>query len=153
MIEIYRKTAIIKAQQFDPENDVIPEGVFDKEFEHTTSGMISQMVNELQTGEQAHNWHVKTLEGDLKVNPGDWIATGVNGEHWAIADDVFKKTYKELPVIPKKVAEYLETSKQELATLFDAFDESMNYLNEESGWIANNQDDFARAWLDGYTVE
>ena len=61
MIKIYRKTATIKAEQFDPENGVIPEGVFDKEYEHTTSGMISAMVDELENGHPSRNWHVKTL--------------------------------------------------------------------------------------------
>lgn len=25
---------------------------------------------------------------------GDWIATGIDGEHWAIADDIFRRTYE-----------------------------------------------------------
>lgn len=36
---------------------------------------------------------VNTLEGGHIVTPGDWIATGVNGEHWPIKPDVFAKTY------------------------------------------------------------
>lgn len=150
MFKIYRKTATIKAEQFDPENGVIPEGVFDKEFEHTTSGMISQMVNELKTGEQAHNWHVKTLEGDLKVNPGDWIATGINGEHWPIADDVFKKTYAELPLISEKLDSYIQLYKRNnygiTDMLYDLTDEVCPDVNL-------TKDDIARAWLDGYQVE
>lgn len=34
-----------------------------------------------------------TLEGGHVVTPGDWIATGVQGEHWPIKPDVFSKTY------------------------------------------------------------
>ncbi|MGJ3876187.1 DUF1642 domain-containing protein [Lactiplantibacillus argentoratensis] len=164
MIKIYRKMATIKAEQFDPENGVIPDGVFDKEFEHTTSGMISAMVNELQTGKQAHNWHIKTLEGDLKVNPGDWIATGVNGEHWPIADGVFKQTYAELPVIPKNVANYLTDCKRANTTIGTSLSgnivlfghaRSHDMIHDILSWLcpSDNQDLFARAWLDGYTVE
>jgi hypothetical protein len=36
-----------------------------------------------------------TTEGDMLFKKGDWIATGVNGEHWAVKDDVFQKTYEE----------------------------------------------------------
>lgn len=25
---------------------------------------------------------------------GDWIATGIDGEHWCIANDIFRKTYE-----------------------------------------------------------
>ena len=160
MIKIYRKTATIKAEQFDPENGVIPDGVFDKEFEHTTSGMISAMVNELQTGNPAHNWHIKTLEGDLKVNTGDWIATGIKGEHWPIADNVFKKTYVELPVIPEEVSLSIEDWKKHRLGLDQIFGMVYQYeITRTQGstainWImCGNQDMFARAWLDGYVVE
>ncbi|AWI40684.1 hypothetical protein LpLQ80_09155 [Lactiplantibacillus plantarum] len=145
MIKIYRKTDTIKAEQFDPENGIIPQGVFEKEYEHTTSGMISAMIDQLETGNQYHNWHVKTLEGDLKVKPGDWIATGVNGEHWPIADDVFKKTYAELPVIPKTWADTIEECKNNHYKLSYIFTEwNLNYDEQEL---------VVRAWLDGYVVE
>lgn len=36
---------------------------------------------------------IKTLEGWHEVTPGDWIMTGVNGEHWPIKPDVFEKSY------------------------------------------------------------
>jgi outer membrane protease len=39
---------------------------------------------------------IDTLEGKLRVKVGDWIATGANGEHWPIADVIFKKTYVEV---------------------------------------------------------
>ncbi len=28
------------------------------------------------------------------LHKGDWIATGIDGEHWAIADDIFRRTYE-----------------------------------------------------------
>ena len=30
----------------------------------------------------------------MNLKKGDWIATGVDGEHWVIADDIFHKTYE-----------------------------------------------------------
>ena len=36
---------------------------------------------------------IKTLEGEHTVCPGDWVITGVNGEHYPCKPDVFEKTY------------------------------------------------------------
>jgi hypothetical protein len=81
----YRKTALIDAVQFR---------IADKAtHEHVNFGypMVSG-------GYPSHplsgRWWVKTLEGALVINDGDWIATGVKGEHWPIADDVFRATYE-----------------------------------------------------------
>lgn len=37
---------------------------------------------------------IKTPEGDLFVERGNWIITGIEGEHYAIRDSVFHKTYE-----------------------------------------------------------
>ncbi len=131
MIKVYRKTATIKAEQFDG---------------------TKQSADQLGLFKYRGGWYLETLEGSMLVSNGYWIATGVNGEHLAIADDVFKKTYAELPVIPKEVAGYLEIVRQE-ETLFGVLDEALAGVSDFSLWIAENQDDFARAWLDGYQVE
>lgn len=36
---------------------------------------------------------VSTLEGFMRVNPGDWIITGVKGEKYPCKPDVFEATY------------------------------------------------------------
>lgn len=36
---------------------------------------------------------VETLEGPMTGNPGDWLITGVKGEHYFCKDDIFKATY------------------------------------------------------------
>ena len=41
-----------------------------------------------------HGW-IDTLEGGHIVCPGDWIVTGVQGEHYPIKDSIFKETYEE----------------------------------------------------------
>ena len=33
-------------------------------------------------------------EGDMEVKPFAYIATGIDGEYWAIADDIFRRTYE-----------------------------------------------------------
>lgn len=44
-----------------------------------------------------HGW-IDTLEGGHTVCPGDWIITGVKGEHYPCKPDVFETTYE--PVEP-----------------------------------------------------
>jgi hypothetical protein len=37
---------------------------------------------------------VQTLEGGHIVTPGDWIITGVKGEHYPCKPDIFEMTYE-----------------------------------------------------------
>ena len=37
---------------------------------------------------------IVTLEGDMMVTPGDWIITGVKGEHYPCKPDIFEMTYE-----------------------------------------------------------
>jgi hypothetical protein len=37
---------------------------------------------------------IKTLEGGHVVTPGDWIITGVKGEHYLCKPDIFELTYE-----------------------------------------------------------
>jgi hypothetical protein len=41
--------------------------------------------------------YVWTLEGLMQVNPGDWIITGVKGEHYPCKPDIFEMTYEKEP--------------------------------------------------------
>lgn len=43
-----------------------------------------------------HGW-IDTLEGGHIVCPGDWIITGVKGEHYPCKPDIFAATYEEAP--------------------------------------------------------
>lgn len=45
---------------------------------------------------ECHGW-VDTLERGHLVCPGDWIITGVEGEHYPCKPDIFKKTYDPVP--------------------------------------------------------
>ena len=37
---------------------------------------------------------IETLEGTLHANVGDWIITGVKGEKYPCAPDIFEQTYE-----------------------------------------------------------
>lgn len=39
---------------------------------------------------------VPTLEGLMRVNPGDWIITGVKGERYPCRPDIFEATYERV---------------------------------------------------------
>jgi len=38
--------------------------------------------------------YIQTLEGEMTVTPGDWIITGVKGEHYPCKADIFEMTYE-----------------------------------------------------------
>lgn len=143
MIKIYRKTTTIKAEQFDGSDEMI------EKYNITPPMPLDP------------DYTINTLEGDMVLGVGDWIATGVNGEHWVVQDDVFNKTYSELPVIPKAVADWIKKCKHDGIAIASAMDRDKfpekvadyfrTYYTRDQ-WITI-QDNFVRAWLDGYVVE
>lgn len=144
MIKIYRKTATIKAERFDGSAEMIDK----YHVRYDTEYMLSDDPLEYSTVP----YQMETLKGFLNINVGDWIATGVEGEHWPIAEDVFKKTYAELPVIPNYVAEYIDYMKSSYRDIWDAIHYPFR-SNKVDKYMEDNSETFARAWLDGYVVE
>lgn len=47
----------------------------------------------IEYGTNGYGW-IETLEGGHIVSPGDWIITGVLGEHYPCKPDIFKVTYE-----------------------------------------------------------
>lgn len=127
MIKIYRKTATIKAEQFDGSDEMINK----YHIEYDEAYMVP--------------FRIEALEGWIGIDVGDWIATGVHGEHWLIADAVFKQTYAELPVIPKVYGDTIEE--------FKAYHYKLSEMFDDWDWNYDEQELIARAWLDGYRVE
>lgn len=152
-MKLYRKQPI-EAEQFDGSEEMIDK----YHVRCDTEYMLSDDPLEYSTVP----YQMETLEGFLNINAGDWIATGIDGEHWAISDEVFKKTYAELPVIPKNVAKHIVTEHglSDLIPIWGGIYRAMiqtvvyGYQKGDIGdWIVNHSDVFARAWLDGYVVE
>lgn len=77
----FRKIATIEAEQFLPNENKIPDGVI-------SSGLGDPRKR------YDLDWVIDTLEGRMTVNNGDWIATGVDNEKWAIKQDIFEQTYE-----------------------------------------------------------
>lgn len=140
MIKTYRKTATIQAEQFDGSKGMCKRyDILDKKINRP------DMPNDFR-------WILKTLEGNMVVKKYEWLATGVNGEHWAIADDIFKKTYVELPVIPKFIAEYIKQMKLKGKSLGYALKYWLTN-DDIDEYMEDNSEKFAQTWLDGYQVE
>lgn len=75
MIKEYRKKTTIKAEQFDGSDEMIAK----YDIRDYGTGLV-----------------LDELEGEFAIKAGDWIATGVDGEHWAITDSIFRRTYEEV---------------------------------------------------------
>ena len=80
MLHEYRKKTTIKAEQFDGSGKQIAR-------------YMVRIVAPTSWGGGSY-FLLPTKEGDMKLNTGDWIATGIDGEHWAIADGIFRRTYE-----------------------------------------------------------
>lgn len=39
---------------------------------------------------------IRTLEGEMTANPGDWIIRGVQGEFYPCKSDIFEATYEKV---------------------------------------------------------
>ena len=42
----------------------------------------------------AQSVFIKTLEGDMRADPGDWVIRGVQGEFYPCKPDIFTATYE-----------------------------------------------------------
>ena len=83
MIKEYRKKTTIKAEQFDGSAKMARK-----------YGCKINPEYYIFAGEP--RFVLPTKEGGMKFDAGDWIATGVDGEHWVIEDSIFKRTYEEV---------------------------------------------------------
>jgi len=93
-----------------------------------------------------------TLNGTY-IDVGDWIIENSGTIHLIMTNNVFKKDYAELPVIPRFVADYIRLMKEiKEKSLGDAI---KYWLREDDidEYMEDNSEIFARAWLDGYQLE
>lgn len=100
-IGTYRKVGTVKAERFwVVDNDKID--YYRAKYGITQIGDLSEISSFKPTaGTQVcymgdDSYVIPTLEGNMIINNGDWILTGVDGEHWAIKNEIFNKTYEEV---------------------------------------------------------
>lgn len=77
---MYRKTALVSAEQFLPKEGKIPNGV------------ISDQNSDPRTSDA--QWCLETLEGTHTLRDGDYICTGPGGEKWNVERCIFEVTYE-----------------------------------------------------------
>ncbi|QLL37809.1 DUF1642 domain-containing protein [Lactiplantibacillus plantarum] len=148
-MKFYRKQPL-EAEQFDGSQklvfgySVIPSGIIDA----ITGKPVyySMLVDDVCQDSDDDTGVV------LEVS--DWIVKEAD-EIEVIADDVFKQTYAELPVIPEEVAYMIKQAKNgdyKLGVaLYGAYEGV--WKPSVAKWILMHTEVFARAWINGYTVE
>lgn len=85
MVKRYRKKpVVIEAAQFTGKNGkaLLPwiqrDCVLEEDFCGDSAGIV-----------------IKTLEGDMRADPGDYIIKGIKGEFYPCKPDIFAATYEE----------------------------------------------------------
>ena len=77
-----KKPVVVDAVQFDG-----TDASCDWLLPQLIEGSIGRSVNKL---------HIKTLEGTMTADIGDYIIKGVNGEFYPCKPDIFEKTYEKV---------------------------------------------------------
>jgi hypothetical protein len=81
-----KKPVVIDAMQWDPSTK---EGIADGlRFVKVGAGLLPGPDGQILT--------IKTLEGIMETQPGDWIIKGVKGEFYPCKPDIFEATYEEV---------------------------------------------------------
>jgi hypothetical protein len=57
-------------------------------------GVLSAPLDSITGYEHGRHGWIQTLEGGHIVTPGDWVITGVKGEHYPCKPDIFSETYE-----------------------------------------------------------
>lgn len=96
MAHFRKKPVVVEAVQWFPANRL---GEFRKgEYRNRSIGLDSHGVEYTVC-----DVGLRTLEGFMHMTPGYWIVTGVKGERYAVAPDIFAATYE--PVAPESKEE------------------------------------------------
>lgn len=149
MIKIHQKQPI-QAEQFDGKqkymfgHKVISDNSLVDALTHDPV-YYSILINEDDSDDP------KEDPNEVVFEIGDWIIKYGEDIH-AIVNDIFKKTYAELPVIPKAVADWINECIS-IGWTRNFLDVCYRAPDPVDKWIDNNSNMFARAWLDGYQLE
>ena len=117
--EKYRKKpVVIEAHQWNPRErpTALPDWLWD------AIGMTPELFNE-----NDGSIGIRTLEGTMIANPGDWIIKGVKGELYPCKPDIFAATY-EPAGIPTAALE------GEAKSAIDLLRECLPIVNEYRAW-------------------
>lgn len=108
MPEFRKKPVVIEAVQFlgmfvgqKRDSCDIPDSFFSDYppwLQDAWNGGRGPLSIESQTAARKEDWRgwveIKTLEGVMRADPGDWIIRGVKGELYPCKPDIFEATYE-----------------------------------------------------------
>lgn len=83
-----KKPLVVEAEQYWPDKKIdglerVPSNFMNRD-RTITSDFISDIA------------YICTPEGKMKVNPGDWVITGIEGEKYCCKQSIFEKTYEKV---------------------------------------------------------
>jgi len=70
----------------------VPESGYATE-EHPPMWLLEALVDGRAAADRGTGITIKTLEGEMLGNPGDWIIQGVKGELYPCKPEIFEATY------------------------------------------------------------
>lgn len=105
---------------------------------------LNEILNELGSDYGTLKYKAGYEQGKLE---GEWV-----GQQLKDADKIRRELNR--PVVPQIVADYIKYTKEADWDLQEAMDDvAYEDNNDLRKWFNNNIELFARAWIDGYTVE
>lgn len=117
-----------------------------KKFEEELNNGLVSIGQNIITKEYAYS------KGALINYFKDWVSLE---DHQAEIEKLKSQLEKQQPEIPEFMANYIEAAKEDFWTLLSAMDDS-NLSSRVGDWLKGgnfrNQEIFAQAWLNGYTV-
>lgn len=84
---------------------------------------------------------IKTLEGSQEIGPGQYLATGTRGEHWAFGRDVFE-TYEPVPDRPGYYTRRADVTVEavRLAHPVEIFRHDWKHRGKAGDWLVTRAD-------------
>ena len=111
---------------------------------HDREVWLKTIMGEFEQDFSRAKWREGYEQGKFE---GEWV-----GQQLKDADKIRQELNK--PVVPQIVADYIKYTKEADWDLQEAMDDvAYEDNNDLRKWFNNNIETFARAWLDGYTVE
>ena len=93
----YRKKQIeVEAFQYKGVRYIDPTNLKEYLFNECPKWLSDAWDDGIIFEDETKNLYIKTLEGTMKVNIGDYVIRGVKGEIYPCKPDIFVQTYEEV---------------------------------------------------------
>ena len=86
MAKYRKRPLVVEAEQYSLDRHVA-EG-------YVPNGVVKHFFTDEEGVRHERLPKIETLEGELIVTDGDWIITGIKGEHYPCKPDIFLATYE-----------------------------------------------------------